>query len=90
MTLKSALRAATYLAVAALFVTPAAADKVFITSHDGKVSVVGHVVAVEDRKMTVDTAVGPLTFDYEAVTCDGLGCPTLPLDNVRTTAGVNN
>lgn len=91
MTLKSSLPAIASAAIVAIAVllSPAVAGTVHITSHDGKVMLIGKVVAVEDRMVTVQTEVGPLTFDYDAVSCDGAGCSMLALDEVKPTTIVS-
>ncbi len=69
------------------FAAPAAADTVNISADNGNIVVSGLVVAVTDSTMTVQTDVGPLTFNVEEIKCEGAGCPTLSLDNIRPTAG---
>ncbi len=68
-------------AIAALFVLPGAtgaiAQDITLTSHDGKVEVVGTLLGYDGEFYRVDTQFGELTVDGSGVTCDGPACPNL-------------
>ncbi|SDX37908.1 phosphate ABC transporter substrate-binding protein, PhoT family [Ruegeria halocynthiae] len=68
-------------ALAALFtlssVQGATAQDIILTSHDGKVEVVGTLLGYDGEFYRVDTRFGELTVDGSGVTCDGPACPSL-------------
>ncbi len=68
-------------AFAALFALSLAqsvfAQDITLTSHDGKVEVVGTLLGYDGEFYRVDTQFGELTVDGSGVTCDGPACPNL-------------
>lgn len=70
----------------ALSVLAADADTVNITADDGKVRVSGQIANIDERSMTVLTDIGLLTFDVDAIRCDGFGCPHASLDKIQPTS----
>ncbi|EEE39027.1 OmpA domain protein [Rhodobacteraceae bacterium KLH11] len=68
-------------AKAALFIlsiaTGTTAQDITLTSHDGKVEVVGTLLGYDGEFYRVDTRFGELTVDGSGVTCDGPACPNL-------------
>ena len=69
------------VAAAALFsvtlVAGAAAQDITLTSHDGKVEVMGNLLGFDGEFYRVETQFGELTVDGSGVTCDGPACPNL-------------
>jgi phosphate transport system substrate-binding protein len=69
------------VAVAALFsaiyTLNASAQDISLTSHDGKVEVVGNLLGFDGEFYRVDTQFGELTVDGSGVTCAGPACPNL-------------
>ncbi len=53
------------------------AQDITLTSHDGKVEVVGNLLGFDGEFYRVDTQFGVLTVDGSGVTCDGPACPSL-------------
>ncbi|WP_171212092.1 phosphate ABC transporter substrate-binding/OmpA family protein [Ruegeria sp. HKCCA5426] len=53
------------------------AQDITLTSHDGKVEVVGNLLGFDGEFYRVDTPFGTLTVDGSGVTCDGPACPSL-------------
>ncbi len=59
------------------FATAATAQDISLTSHDGKVEVVGTLLGFDGEFYRLDTQFGELTIDGSGVTCDGPACPNL-------------
>lgn len=55
----------------------ASAQDITLTSHDGKVEVVGTLLGYDGEFYRLDTQFGELTIDGSGVTCDGPACPNL-------------
>lgn len=55
----------------------AGAQDITLTSHDGKVEVVGTLLGYDGEFYRLDTQFGELTIDGSGVTCDGPACPNL-------------
>ncbi len=53
------------------------AQDITLTSHDGKVEVVGNLLGFDGEFYRVETQFGVLTVDGSGVTCDGPACPSL-------------
>ena len=58
-------------------ISPADAQDIALTSHDGKVEVTGTLLGYDGEFYRVDTQFGELTVDGSGVTCDGPACPSL-------------
>lgn len=71
------LRAAMAALLAQCFATGVQAQDITLTSHDGKVEVVGNLLGYDGEFYRVDTQFGVLTVDGSGVTCDGPACPNL-------------
>lgn len=69
------------VATAALFslasASQAAAQDITLTSHDGKVEVIGNLLGYDGEFYRIDTRFGALTVDGSGVTCTGPACPSL-------------
>lgn len=57
--------------------SPADAQDIALTSHDGKVEVTGNLLGYDGEFYRIDTQFGELTVDGSGVTCDGPACPSL-------------
>ncbi|KIC40417.1 cell envelope biogenesis protein OmpA [Ruegeria sp. ANG-R] len=71
------LRAAQAALLALFSAQVATAQDITLTSHDGKVEVVGTLLGYDGEFYRVDTQFGELTIDGSGVTCDGPACPNL-------------
>ena len=71
------IRAALVALFALPLVTEALAQDITLTSHDGKVEVVGTLLGYDGEFYRVDTRFGELTIDGSGVSCDGPACPNL-------------
>ncbi|MEX0306568.1 MAG: phosphate ABC transporter substrate-binding/OmpA family protein [Ruegeria sp.] len=71
------LRVALAALLALLPAHGAIAQDITLTSHDGKVEVVGTLLGYDGEFYRVDTQFGELTVDGSGVTCDGPACPNL-------------
>lgn len=70
----------------ALSAGAAGADTVNIKSLDGKTQMSGKIIEVSDTTMTIDTDAGLIVVKADAVTCTGIGCPRVALDDVQPTS----
>ncbi|WP_170606433.1 phosphate ABC transporter substrate-binding/OmpA family protein [Ruegeria arenilitoris] len=57
--------------------TSTLAQDITLTSHDGKVEVVGTLLGYDGEFYRLETQFGELTIDGSGVTCDGPACPNL-------------
>lgn len=63
-------------AFAALFVSgPALAQDVTLTSTGGALTVTGRVIGFDGEYLQIESPYGPLTVNYESVSCTGDRCP---------------
>ncbi len=65
------------LAALMLWVGPASAQDVTLTSRDGLITLTGTMQSYDGAYYRVQTAYGLLTLDGQGVRCDGPGCPNL-------------
>ncbi len=70
-------RAAAAALVSLALTSGASAQDITLTSHDGKVEVVGNLLGFDGEFYRVDTKFGHLTVDGSGVTCEGPACPNL-------------
>ncbi len=71
------LRAALAALIGVAIASGAGAQDITLTSHDGKVEVVGTLLGYDGEFYRLDTQFGELTIDGSGVTCDGPACPNL-------------
>ncbi|KIC40877.1 cell envelope biogenesis protein OmpA [Ruegeria sp. ANG-S4] len=71
------LRAALAALIGVVAPLGAIAQDITLTSHDGKVEVVGTLLGYDGEFYRLDTQFGELTIDGSGVTCDGPACPNL-------------
>ncbi len=61
---------------AALFVcAPVSAQEVTLQSSGGELSLTSRIMGYDGQFLQIETRYGPLTLDYAAVDCFGVGCP---------------
>lgn len=60
------------------------AQDVVLTSRDGAIELSGTLLGFNGEFYRVDTVYGELTVDGSGVTCDGPGCPALPIISPRS------
>ncbi len=71
---RAAIKAALFFLFSGIY---AFAQDVTLTSHDGRVEILGTLLGYDGEFYRVDTEYGELTVDGSGVLCEGPGCPNL-------------